>query len=121
MTDFNKTEDGFEVYLKSEEKETVETCKYLVLAMGRSGNKWFSNIAPKKGIETKAGKIDLGVRVEYNHYLAKDIDSVLYEPKCVIRLPNDVVSRTFCYCPRGEILAGRSKLRGLNKGGPECG
>jgi hypothetical protein len=103
VIDFNKTDDGFEVISKNDIIENTDKCKYLILAVGRSGNKWFSDISEKKGIETKAGKIDLGVRVEFNEYIGREIDSVLYEPKCVIRLPNDVNTRTFCYCPKGKI------------------
>jgi hypothetical protein len=99
VIDFNKTDDGFEVFDKSE----GYSCKHLILAVGRGGNKWFGDISKKKGIQTKAGRIDLGVRVEFGAHVGKEIDSVVYEPKCVVRLPNDVSARTFCYCPNGKI------------------
>lgn len=96
---------------KNDEKFTVETkkdsftCKDLVLATGRSGSKWISNICDKMDIKTERSRVDIGVRVELPAEVFEHITKDVYESKIVYRTSkyNDLV-RTFCMNPYGEVV-----------------
>lgn len=81
-------------------------CSDLVLATGRSGSKWISQICDKFGVELKKNRVDIGVRVELPAEVFKHITDDVYESKIVYRTDkyNDMV-RTFCMNPYGEVVA----------------
>lgn len=81
-------------------------CKYLVLMPGRSGNKWFGQIAKEHSLKIRNNQIDIGVRVEFPEWIGREIGSVLYEPKLVIRTKKtDLRARTFCWNNGGHVVA----------------
>ncbi len=82
------------------------TGKHLVLASGRSGSKWMSNIFDKFDLETKSNRVDIGVRVELPAEVFKDITDQVYESKIIYKTDkyNDMV-RTFCMNPYGRVVA----------------
>ncbi|MDR1774925.1 MAG: NAD(P)-binding protein [Actinomycetes bacterium] len=82
------------------------TCHDLLLASGRSGSKWLSQVTNKLGIERKSNRVDIGVRVELPAEIFKHITDEVYESKIVYKTDkyNDVV-RTFCMNPYGEVVA----------------
>lgn len=77
---------------------------YVVVAPGRSGNIWFSNIAKKLGVETKHNKVDIGVRLETSYDITKNLTDNLYDVKLSYTHPQtgDKV-RTFCTNPKGYV------------------
>jgi len=79
--------------------------KNLVLATGRSGSKWISQICKKLGINTQSNRVDIGVRVELPAAIFAHITDDVYESKIVYRTKkySDVV-RTFCMNPKGEVV-----------------
>ena len=81
------------------------TCKDLVLASGRSGSKWVSQICDKFHITTKKNRVDIGVRVEVPAEVFKHITDDVYEAKIMYQTKqyNDVV-RTFCMNPYGQVV-----------------
>lgn len=81
-------------------------CKDMVLAAGRSGSKWISDVCAKFGIPQKKNRVDIGVRVELPALIFKHITDQVYESKIVYKTKqyNDVV-RTFCMNPYGEVVA----------------
>lgn len=87
------------------EKETFQ-CKKLVLATGRSGSKWISNICDQLGINTERNRVDIGVRVELPARIFQHITDEVYESKIVYKTKkyNDMV-RTFCMNPKGKVVA----------------
>ncbi len=90
VTDVEKTAEGFRIVTdKCEEYE----CKDLVLATGRSGSKWISDICDKFGIELKKNRVDIGVRVELPGEIFKHITDDVYESKIVYKTDkyNDLV------------------------------
>ena len=89
-----KTDDG-----------KIYTCKDLVLASGRSGSKWVSEICDKFNITTKKNRVDIGVRVEVPAEVFKHITDDVYEAKIMYQTKqyNDVV-RTFCMNPYGQVV-----------------
>ncbi len=101
VTSFKKWKDDvFHV----EASEGNYSSKYLVLMPGRSGNKWFEGIAKENNLTTINNMIDIGVRIECPSWIWKDVDSILYEPKLVIRTSGDMKVRTFCHNPLGMVV-----------------
>ena len=90
--------------VKTDDGKTY-TCKDLVLASGRSGSKWVSEICDKFNITTKKNRVDIGVRVEVPAEVFKHITDDVYEAKIMYQTKqyNDVV-RTFCMNPYGQVV-----------------
>ncbi|MGC9116653.1 MAG: NAD(P)/FAD-dependent oxidoreductase [Conexivisphaera sp.] len=79
--------------------------RYVVLAPGRSGADWFSELARRRGIEVEPGPLDIGVRVEVPAYVAEPVTSVVRDPKLIMytRKYDDKV-RTFCTNHGGYVV-----------------
>lgn len=97
-----KTENGFEIHT---DNERIFACKYAVLASGRSGSRWMSEICSDFNINTLKNRVDIGVRVELPAEIFKHITDEVYESKLVYKSDkyNDMV-RTFCMNPYGEVV-----------------
>lgn len=80
--------------------------KDLILATGRSGSKWISNVCKDLGIKTESNRVDIGVRVELPADIFSHITDEVYESKLVYRTKKygDLV-RTFCMNPYGEVVS----------------
>ncbi len=98
-----KIENGFEI---TDDKKEQYRCKDLVLATGRSGSHWISDICEKMDIPLMKNRVDIGVRVELPAVIFKHITDDVYESKIVYKTDkyNDMV-RTFCMNPYGEVVA----------------
>jgi hypothetical protein len=84
--------------------ETVEGGA-VILAVGRSGNRWVGEQARRIGISTVPSPVDLGVRVETPAAVLRSITDVTYESKLIFDSPSfDDRVRTFCMNPRGEVV-----------------
>ncbi|MDR2295202.1 MAG: NAD(P)/FAD-dependent oxidoreductase [Clostridiales Family XIII bacterium] len=103
VTDVDGTEAGFAI--RTDRGELFH-CKDLLLASGRSGSKWVSDVCRKFGIAMKSNRVDIGVRVELPAEIFKHITDEVYESKIVYKTDkyNDMV-RTFCMNPYGEVVA----------------
>lgn len=101
--EIDKTPDGFNMKTK---RGKEFSCKHLVLATGRSGSKWMSQVCKKMGIAMNSNRVDIGVRVELPAIVFKHITDEVYESKLVYKTDryNDMV-RTFCMNPYGEVVA----------------
>jgi uncharacterized FAD-dependent dehydrogenase len=88
------------------DKKEEYTCSDLVLATGRSGSKWISEVCTRLGVGQKSNRVDIGVRVELQAAIFKHITDDVYESKIVYKTDkyNDMV-RTFCMNPYGEVVA----------------
>jgi uncharacterized protein len=76
----------------------------VIASVGRDGSEWFENMCRKYGIETSAGTVDIGVRVETRNEVMKKINDTLYEAKLVYYTPTfDDKVRTFCSNPGGVV------------------
>ncbi|GAB4181828.1 MAG: NAD(P)/FAD-dependent oxidoreductase [Calditrichia bacterium] len=94
----------FIVKVKAEDKIEVYRSAYIIAAPGRKGAYWWKKNAQELGIETKFGRIDVGIRVELNRKFYDPITRVVYDPKFKIltRRHRDRV-RTFCTNPGGRV------------------
>jgi len=78
----------------------------VVLAVGRKGASWLSDMCHKYDIKTKIGNIDIGVRYELSDKVMSKINEYMYEGKFIGRpLPYKDKVRTFCQNPSGFVSA----------------
>ncbi|MBU4440401.1 MAG: NAD(P)/FAD-dependent oxidoreductase [Acetobacterium sp.] len=83
--------------------ETLRADKVLV-AVGRDGSEWFTSMCEEYNVETKVGKIDIGIRLETRNEVMQEINDALYEGKLVYYTPTfDDSVRTFCSNPGGVV------------------
>jgi uncharacterized protein len=80
----------------------------VIISVGRDGCDWLSKLCKEHNIKSSAGVIDIGVRVEVDSKVTKEIDDISYESKIInyTKAFNDKV-RTFCWNPRGEVTEER--------------
>lgn len=93
-------------FLVTTDRGDVLHCRDLILATGRSGSKWMSEICSQLAIPMKSNRVDIGVRVEVPAEIFKHITDQVYESKLVYQTSkyNDLV-RTFCMNPYGEVVS----------------
>ena len=76
----------------------------VVIAVGRKGANWLTNICKKHKIETEAGIVDIGIRYELPDEIMKDVNKYMYEGKFIGRpFPFGDKVRTFCQNPSGFV------------------
>jgi len=98
--------------VKSGKVEGVETTEgekvqgeYVIVAPGRSGAEWLTTEVQTLGLKTLNNPVDVGVRVEVLASVMEELTQVLYEPKFIYFSKSfDDHVRTFCVCPRGEVI-----------------
>ncbi|MCM0649214.1 NAD(P)/FAD-dependent oxidoreductase [Clostridium swellfunianum] len=101
VIEIGKSDDEF--FIKT--KDELYTCRDLVIATGRSGSKWISEMCKKLKISTESNRVDIGVRVELPAAVFEHITKEVYESKIIYRTKkySDFV-RTFCMNPHGEVV-----------------
>ncbi len=102
--------DGKVHGLVTENPHNLESCSEnyyadnVVLAVGRKGANWLSDMCDKHGIKDQSGIVDIGIRYELPDFVMKDINRIMYEAKFVGRLkPYEDKVRTFCQNPSGFV------------------
>ncbi|MBQ6282235.1 MAG: FAD-binding protein [Bacilli bacterium] len=100
------TVKGVKVHkLKDKTDEDIMGSK-VVLAVGRKGASWLSEICIKHGINTKLGSVDIGIRYELPDKVMAKINEYMYEGKFIGRpFPYGDKVRTFCQNPSGFVSA----------------
>ncbi len=100
-----KIKDASKVEDKNAESEEI-VAENVVLAVGRKGANWLSNICEKHKIETEPGIVDIGIRYELPDEIMKNINTYMYEGKFIGRpYPFGDKVRTFCQNPSGFVSA----------------
>lgn len=104
VSDIEHSGSGFRLVTSRGDIEALK----VILAPGRSGAAWFSEISRKLGIATVPGPLDIGVRLEVPDYVMDPLVSVVDDPKIIMytRTYDDKV-RTFCVNPRGFVVTER--------------
>lgn len=78
------------------DKQTYHTDS-LILAPGRVGADWMSELAGKMGLGVTQRGIEVGVRVEVHNEIMQDITDIIYDPTFFIQTQKyDDQTRTFC-------------------------
>ena len=81
------------------------SARYLILAPGRSGAAWLADEVRRLGLPALRNPVDVGVRVEVPAPVLDDLTRDLYEAKLLYYSKSfDNLVRTFCMCPRGEVV-----------------
>lgn len=76
----------------------------VVIAVGRKGANWLTNICEKHNIKTEPGIVDIGIRYELSDEIMKDVNKYMYEGKFIGRPgPFGDKVRTFCQNPSGFV------------------
>ena len=96
------------VITKSVKSKTAEPEEYfsdsVVMAVGRKGANWLSDMCNKHNIDTRAGVVDIGVRYELPDEVMKNINKYMYEGKFIgYPYPFKDKVRTFCQNPSGFV------------------
>lgn len=78
--------------------------KKVVIVSGRDGSAWLTDMCKKYNIEMSNNQVDIGVRVETNNEIMKDINDNLYEGKFIYNTSVDTQVRTFCSNPSGHVV-----------------
>ena len=95
--------DGSAVGVETEKDEKFYAPR-VVVAVGRDGADWLNGQCEKLGIESMAGTVDIGVRVEVRDEIMQFLNENLYEAKLIYYTPTfDDKVRTFCTNPSGEV------------------
>lgn len=92
------------------------TSRVLFIAPGRKGNYWLRKQASKLGISYSSGSIDVGIRLEFDEDIYRDITEIIYDPKLKFTRPNGDLVRTFCTNPQGSVVI-EPLDKELNEGG----
>jgi uncharacterized FAD-dependent dehydrogenase len=96
--------DGRVVGVETEEGRAIGS-QFVIAAPGRSGADWLKGEAERLGLALTNNPVDVGLRVEVPAPVFEPLTEHTYEPKLIYysRLFDDRV-RTFCVCPRGEVV-----------------
>lgn len=89
------------VITKSAEKFYADK---VVIAPGRDGSEWFSEILKRHGLEMVNNQVDIGVRVETLDIIMEEINEHLYEGKFIYRTSVGTTVRSFCNNPSGHVV-----------------
>ena len=86
-------------------KGEVLTAPYVVVAPGREGADWLTDLARNLDLGLSINPVDIGVRVELPAHILQPLTDLLYEPKFLyFSSAFDDRVRTFCVCPYGEVV-----------------
>ncbi len=96
------------VVAKSVKTKNAEPEEYysnkVVMAVGRKGANWLSDMCNKHNIDTRAGVVDIGIRYELPDEVMKNINKYMYEGKFIgYPYPFKDKVRTFCQNPSGFV------------------
>ena len=76
----------------------------VVIAVGRKGANWLSDMCYQHGIKSNPGIVDIGIRYELHDSVMEDVNKAMYEAKFTARLkPYEDKVRTFCQNPSGFV------------------
>ncbi len=97
---------GVKIYNINDDKYEEINAKKVVLAVGRKGASWLSDMCKKYDINTKIGSVDIGIRYELPDKVMSKINKYMYEGKFIGRpFPYGDKVRTFCQNPSGFVSA----------------
>jgi uncharacterized FAD-dependent dehydrogenase len=77
---------------------------YVIIAPGRDGSSWLTNILKKRKLKMYNNQVDVGVRVETSDVVMREINEHLYEGKFIFNTSVGTRVRTFCSNPSGHVV-----------------
>ena len=98
------TDGGTVTGVETANGETL-SAPYVVVAPGREGADWLTELARYLKLSLSINPVDIGVRVEMPAHVFAPLTDLLYEPKFLyFSSAFDDRVRTFCVCPYGEVV-----------------
>ncbi|KYP81611.1 NAD(P)/FAD-dependent oxidoreductase [Ferroacidibacillus organovorans] len=77
----------------------------VLLAPGRDGSTWLSELLRRHHVKMTNNQVDIGVRVETTNVVMQEINEHLYEGKFIYHSPSTGLRvRTFCSNPSGHVV-----------------
>ncbi|MEM4326082.1 MAG: NAD(P)-binding protein [Candidatus Pacearchaeota archaeon] len=99
-----KSQNGFKIITKNKyKKEKIINCKYLICAVGRSGNFWLKEQCKKLQIPFSLNIPDIGIRIECSKNVLKPIYNLVKNPRIELATKMGYI-KTHCLCLGGEII-----------------
>jgi len=89
------------VQLKNGEEYAADK---VVIAPGRDGSAWLSDVLKKRRLKMSINQVDVGVRVETSNIVMHEINEHLYEGKFIFNTSVGTQVRTFCSNPSGHVV-----------------
>ncbi|UQZ84751.1 dihydrolipoamide dehydrogenase [Paenibacillus konkukensis] len=77
---------------------------YVIVAPGRDGSAWLTDILKRRRIPMFNNQVDVGVRVETSDVVMQEINEHLYEGKFIFNTSVGTRVRTFCSNPSGHVV-----------------
>ncbi|WP_062306678.1 NAD(P)/FAD-dependent oxidoreductase [Alicyclobacillus sendaiensis] len=79
--------------------------RYVLLAPGRDGATWLSDLFRRHKLKMTNNQVDIGVRVETSNVVMQELNEHLYEAKFLFQSPaTGLLVRTFCANPSGHVV-----------------
>ncbi|MEO3944778.1 NAD(P)/FAD-dependent oxidoreductase [Gorillibacterium sp. CAU 1737] len=78
--------------------------KAVMIAPGRDGSAWLTQILKKRRLHMYNNQVDVGVRVETSDVVMREINEHLYEGKFIFNTSVGTRVRTFCSNPSGHVV-----------------
>jgi len=98
------TDDGAVTGVETAKGEVL-AAPYVIVAPGREGADWLTQLARDLKLSLSINPVDIGVRVELQAHVLAPLTDLLYEPKFLYFSSSfDDRVRTFCVCPYGEVV-----------------
>lgn len=82
----------------------VYEAEQVMIAPGRDGSVWLSEILKKRRLKMTNNQVDVGVRVETPDIVMREINEHLYEGKFIFNTSVGTRVRTFCSNPSGHVV-----------------
>lgn len=82
----------------------VYEAEQVMIAPGRDGSVWLSEILKKRRLKMTNNQVDVGVRVETSDIVMREINEHLYEGKFIFNTSVGTRVRTFCSNPSGHVV-----------------
>ena len=77
----------------------------VIIAPGREGSQWLTELATKWGLQREINPVDIGVRIEVPATIMEPLTKLFYEAKLIYYAKSfDDKVRTFCMNPYGEVV-----------------
>ena len=107
VKDVNK--DSHEVTYEKDGEEVTIKGEKIAFAVGRVGNRMFSNWCEKNSVKLSNNQVDVGVRVELPYEVWKHFSEKIYEPKIYYKAGHyGDMTRMFCFNERGHVVTENS-------------
>jgi uncharacterized FAD-dependent dehydrogenase len=99
-----KDQDGHSVKGIVLKDGTTYESRYVMIAPGRDGSAWLSQVLKRRRVKMYNNQVDVGVRVETSDVVMREINEHLYEGKFIFNTSVGTRVRTFCSNPSGHVV-----------------